>query len=243
MIVAGARRKSKSKSGEGRSVLRRWLKRLAFLCLAIILLPFVLIAVYAVVPPVSTLMIKDVVTGRGYKRNWTPLDKIATVAAYSVLVSEDARHCAHNGVDWIEMKNAWDSILKGGRGRGASTITMQTVKNLFLWNSRSFVRKGLELPLALFADLVWSKRRTLEIYLNIAEWDKGVYGIDAAARHYYKVPAASLNRTRSALLAVTLPNPVKRNPKRPSRGLNRLARKIIARTRAAGPYVGCLKPS
>ena len=187
------------------------------------------------------LMIKDLATLKGYERNWVSYDEISTRAVYSIMVSEDARHCVHNGVDWIEMKKAWNSIKEGGRGRGASTITMQTVKNLFLWNNRSFIRKGLELPLALYADLFWSKRRTIEIYLNIAEWDEGVYGIDAAAQHYFNVPASKLTSRQAALLAVSLPSPIKRNPAKPTRGLNRLAKKIVARARAAGPYVGCLK--
>lgn len=220
---------------------RRLLRRIVQIVAIIIALPFILVPVYAVIPPVSMLMIKDLVTFKGYDRNWVSYDEISTRAVHSVLVSEDARHCEHNGVDWIEMKKAWKSIQKGGRGRGASTITMQTVKNLFLWNSRSFIRKGLELPLALYADLIWTKRRTIEIYLNIAEWDEGVYGINAAARHYFNVPASKLNRRQSALLAVSLPSPVKRNPAKPTRGLNRLANKIVARARAAGPYSKCLK--
>lgn len=229
-------RKSKVVSGW-----RRLFRRIIVVCALIIALPLVLIPVYAVVPPISMLMIKDLTTLKGYDRNWVSYDDISLRAVYSVMMSEDARHCMHNGVDWIEMKKAWNAIRDGGRGRGASTITMQTVKNLFLWNSRSYIRKGLELPLALYADFFWTKRRTMEIYLNIAEWDKGVYGIDAAARHYFNVPASKLNRRQSALLAVTLPSPVKRNPAKPTRGLNRLAEKIIARARAAGPNVGCLK--
>ncbi|MEP2942565.1 MAG: monofunctional biosynthetic peptidoglycan transglycosylase [Hyphomicrobiales bacterium] len=220
---------------------RRFLKRIIMVCFLIIALPFILVPLYIFVPPVSMLMIKDLVTLKGYERNWVSYDEISTRAVYSIMVSEDARHCVHNGVDWIEMKKAWSSIQKGGRGRGASTITMQTVKNLFLWNSRSFIRKGLELPIALYADLFWSKRRTIEIYLNIAEWDEGVYGIDAAAQHYFNVPASKLTRRQAALLAVTLPSPIKRNPAKPTRSLNRLAKKIIARARAASPYVGCLK--
>ena len=223
------------------SLWKRLLRSFFLLCILIVALPLVLVPLYTVVPPISTLMLKDLATFKGYERNWVSYDDISSRGVYSVMVSEDARHCVHNGVDWIEMRKAWNSIKAGGRGRGASTITMQTVKNLFLWNSRSFIRKAVELPLALYADLIWSKRRTLEIYLNIAEWDEGVYGIDAAARHYFNVPASKLTRRQSALLAVSLPSPIKRNPAKPTRGLNRLANKIVARARAAGPYVGCLK--
>lgn len=206
-----------------------------------VMLPLVLIPLYSAAPPISMLMVKDLITLKGYDRRWISYEEIAPVAIYSVMMSEDARHCEHGGVDWIEMEKAWASIRAGGKGRGASTITMQTVKNLFLWNSRSFLRKAIEVPLALYADLIWSKRRTLEIYLNIAEWDDGIYGIEAAAHHYFKVPAAKLNRQQAALLAVALPNPIARNPARPTRGLNRLAQTIVTRTRAAGPYVECLK--
>ena len=220
---------------------RRLLRSLAIIGVALVALPLVLVPLYTVVPPVSTLMIKDLVTLKGYTRDWVPLEDISTVAVHSVMVSEDARHCVHGGVDWVEMKKAWRSIQKGGRGRGASTMTMQVAKNLFLWNSRSYVRKALELPLALYIDVIWSKRRTMEVYLNIAEWGDGIYGIEAASQHHFKRAAKKLNRTQSALLAVSLPNPIKRSAGKPSRGLRRLANKIISRARAAGPYVGCLK--
>lgn len=220
---------------------RRVVRGLFIVAIALVALPLVLVPLYAVVPPISTLMIKDLVTLKGYKRDWVPIEDISTVGVYSVMVSEDSRHCGHGGVDWVEMRKAWNNIKKGGRGRGASTMTMQVAKNLFLWNSRSYVRKALELPLALYIDLVWSKRRTMEVYLNIAEWGDGIYGIEAASQHHFKRPAKKLNRTQSALLAVSLPNPIKRSAGKPSRGLKRLANKIIARARAAGPYVGCLK--
>jgi len=232
----------KSGYAKGMTTRLRSLFRLLMVTVAIvIMLPLVLIPLYSASPPISMLMVKDLFMLKGYDRRWVSYETIAPVAVYSVMMSEDARHCEHEGVDWIEMEKAWASIRAGGKGRGASTITMQTVKNLFLWNSRSFLRKAIEIPLALYADLVWSKRRTLEIYLNIAEWGDGVYGIEAAARHYFNAPAAELNRQQAALLAVTLPNPIARNPARPTRGLNRLAQTIVARTRAAEPYVECLK--
>lgn len=220
---------------------RRFARRLFLFFAGLALLPFLLVPLYGVVPPASTLMMRDLATLKDYRRDWVSYDEIAPVAVYSVMMSEDARHCEHRGVDWIEMEKAWRSLRAGGGGRGASTIAMQTVKNLFLWNSRSYIRKGLELPLALYGDFVWTKRRTLEIYLNIAEWGEGIYGIEAAARHYFNVPAAKLNATQAALLAVSLPNPRARNPAQPTRALNRLARTVAARARAAGPYVACLE--
>ena len=235
------KRTQKTAKSANKPFWRRLLRGLVIIGVVLVALPLVLVPLYTVVPPVSTLMIKDLVTLKGYKRDWVPLEDISTVAIHSVMVSEDARHCVHGGVDWVEMKKAWRSIQKGGRGRGASTMTMQVAKNLFLWNSRSYVRKALELPLALYIDLIWSKRRTMEVYLNIAEWGDGIYGIEAASQHHFKRAAKKLNRTQSALLAVSLPNPIKRSAGKPSRGLKRLANKIISRARVAGPYVGCLK--
>ena len=118
---------------------------------------------------------------------------------------------------------------------------MQLVKNLFLWPDRSFVRKGLEVPYALMAEVILGKQRIMEIYLNIAEWDKGVFGVESASRHYFKRSAQKLGPRHSSLLAVTLPNPKGRNPAKPSRRMNALARTIRARARASGAYIGCLR--
>ena len=133
-----------------------------------------------------------------------------------------------------------DDALEGEATRGASTIPMQTAKNLFLPSSRSVMRKVVEIPLAMWMDLLWSKRRMMEIYLNIAEWAPGVYGVEAASQAYFGVPAADLSARQAALLAVTLPNPVKRNAANPSRGMNRLARIIEKRASQSGAYIKCL---
>ena len=134
-----------------------------------------------------------------------------------------------------------DDLIEGERPRGASTIPMQTVKNLYLWSSRSYIRKGLEVPLALMVDAIWSKRRLLEIYLNIAEWGPGIFGIEAAARHHFKRSAKSLSRRQAALLAVTLPNPHLRNPRKPRRGMRRLARLVERRAKQSGAYIKCVR--
>ncbi len=185
-------------------------------------------------------MLRDVVLLHGYNRQWVKLDDIAPALAQSVLMSEDGKYCFHDGVDWSQLNKVIDGALEGERTRGASTIPMQTVKNLFLWSSRSYVRKGLEVPLAMLADAVWSKRRLLEIYLNIAEWAPGIYGIEAASQHYYGIPAAKLSRRRAAYLAVTLPNPNVRNPTKPSNGMVRLARIVERRAHQSGAYIKCL---
>ena len=207
-------------------------------------IPAVLTPIYALsfVHPVSTLMLRDHFTFRPYLRDWVPLDEVAPVLRYSVLMSEDGQYCSHHGVDWGEMKAVVDEFMEGEETRGASTITMQTAKNLFLWNGRSYLRKALELPLAIYLDLVLSKRRLFEIYLNIVEWDTGVYGIEAASQHYFGRPASELTARQAALLAVTLPNPDDRNPANPTGRQARLADRVQRLAAQSGDYVGCVKP-
>jgi monofunctional biosynthetic peptidoglycan transglycosylase len=219
-----------------RRILRAGLRLLAVL----VLIPGVLVPVYMVVPPISTLMIFTRVTSGPVERDWVSFDEIAKVLVISVMVSEDGQFCAHRGVDW----GALNEVLEDpdGPSRGASTIAMQTVRNLFLWQSPSYLRKGLEIPIALYADMIWTKRRTMEIYLNIAEWGPNIFGIEAAARHHFGRPAKDLTASQAALLAVTLPNPRVRNPARPSAAMRSLARTVAARARVAGDYVKCLYP-
>lgn len=204
----------------------------------LVALPLVLTPLYAIVPPVSTLMLWSGLTGQGMERSWVPLDKIAPALVNSVLMSEDGQFCSHAGVDWNALNDVLDR--EGGPSRGASTIAMQTAKNLFLWPSRSYVRKALEIPLAYYLDFVLSKRRVIEIYLNIAEWGPGLFGAEAAAQHYFKKPAAKLTAREAALLTAALPNPITRNPAKPTRYLQSRARTIQARARAARDYVGCV---
>ena len=221
--------------------MRSW-KKLVLLALFLLALPYLVILLYAVEPirPISTLMLRDLVLLKGYDRQWVEFDDIAPVLVQSVMMSEDGQFCSHRGVDWGEMKAVVQDALDGEATRGASTIPMQTAKNLFLWNSRSFVRKAMEMPLAIAADFVWSKRRLMEIYLNIAEWGPGIYGIEAAAQHHFNVPAAKLSRRQAALLAASLPNPYERNAGKPGRGLQRLAGVIEKRARRSGGDNTCL---
>jgi monofunctional biosynthetic peptidoglycan transglycosylase len=204
----------------------------------IIALPLILTPIYSVVPPVSTLMLWSGATGQGMQRDWTPIENIAPALVNSVIMTEDGQYCSHSGVDWKALNVVLDR--EGGPSRGASTIAMQTVKNLFLWPSRSYIRKGLEIPLAYYADFILSKRRMMEIYLNIAEWGPGLFGAEAAAQHYFKKPAAKLTAREAALLTAALPNPITRNPAKPTRYMQNRARTIQARARAAGDYVGCI---
>ncbi|OJF96106.1 monofunctional biosynthetic peptidoglycan transglycosylase [Pararhizobium antarcticum] len=224
-----------------RDLRARWRKLLLAL-LALIVLPYVLIILYApsFVHPISTLMLRDLVLLRGYDRQWVPFEDISKNLVQSVMMSEDGQFCTHDGVDWVQMRSVVNEALEGESTRGASTIPMQTSKNLFLWNGRSFVRKAMELPLALVADFVWSKQRMMEIYLNVAEWGPGIYGAEAAAQHHFGVSASKLTRRQSALLAVSLPNPFERNAGKPGSGLRRLAGVIERRAGRSGDYIKCL---
>lgn len=217
-----------------------WASRLA---IALVVAPVVLTLLYAIpfVRPVSTLMLGDLATLQGYDRRWVEIEDVAPVLVHSVIMSEDGQFCSHWGIDFRELGGVIDDAIDGEPVRGASTITMQTVKNLFLWPGRSILRKVLELPLALGFDLVLSKRRVMEIYLNIAEWGPGIYGIEAAARHHFGRSAKALSARQAALLAVTLPNPIKRNPAKPSAGMKRLATIVERRAAQAGAYVGCVR--
>jgi monofunctional biosynthetic peptidoglycan transglycosylase len=231
------------RKGRSRAAAGPWLRRVVAAAVVLALLPVVLTLLYfpTFVHPVSTLMLKDLATFTGYDRRWVPLDEIAPVLAHSVIMSEDGQFCGHYGIDLGELKVVLDDALAGEATRGASTIPMQTVKNLFLWNGRSVVRKALELPLAVYFDAVLPKRRIMEIYLNIAEWGPNVYGIEAGAQHHFGVSASQLTPRQAALMAAALPNPAARDPARPGPGLKRLANTIQRRAAKSGGYVRCLQ--
>lgn len=235
---------SQDDDAQDRSMLReRSLRqRLVMAILIFLALPYFLILVYALpfMRPVSTLMLADLVALQGYDRQWVSIDDISPNVVRSVMMSEDGQFCFHGGVDWKQMSGVIEGTLQGDTTRGASTIPMQTAKNLFLWNGRFFVRKILEIPLAMTADFVWSKRRMMEIYLNVAEWGPGIYGIEAAARYHFKTSASKLSTRQAALLAVSLPNPIERVASKPGRGTQRLATLNERRARASGGYVGCV---
>lgn len=199
----------------------------------------ILIVLYAFVPPVSTLMLGRWATLRSVERVWIPLERIAPALQAAVVMSEDGQFCRHGGVDWAALQDVLDEA--GGPSRGASTITMQVAKNLFLWPSRSVIRKGLEIPVALALDLVWSKRRILEVYLNIAEWGEGVFGAEAAARRHFGKSAAQLSAREAALLARALPNPLQRVAGKPSRRHQGLARLLQTRMAGAAPWLDCVR--
>lgn len=218
----------------------RWSRRLALalaglaatLLLAILVLRFVN-------PPMTPVMAAEHILGEGADHRWVPLERISPHLVRAVLLSEDARFCTHHGVDMVELRAAIRAAQRGNP-RGASTITMQVIKNLFLWPQRSYVRKIIELPLALVLDLVWPKRRVLEVYLNIAEWGPGVYGIEAAAQRSFGKSAAMLTMEEAVRLAVALPNPAERDPAGPDEIVDRLSHRLAARMGEALP-MRCLR--
>lgn len=200
-----------------------------------------LLAAYLVLPPVSTLMLARWVQGETVDRKYVPLEHISMELKKAVVVSEDAKFCRHDGVDWHALRTVMAAATTDGPTRGASTITMQTAKNLFLWPSRSYLRKAIEIPLALLLDATWPKRRILEVYLNIAEWGDGIFGAEAAAAHYFAVSADRIDARKASLLAAALPNPHRRNAAKPARGHASLAQRLLARMRSTGPeFFACL---
>lgn len=222
---------------------RRYLRYAGYVAAALAIWPIVMTLVYALVPPpVSNIMLLRLINGNGLHKTWVSLDQMSPNLAKAVITSEDARFCQHHGVDWVEFGGVINDALdkEEGLARGASTIPMQTAKNLFLWDRRFGIRKLFEIPLAMWMDLVWSKRRMIEIYLNIVEWAPGVYGAEAAAQHHFKKPAAKLTRREAALLAAVLPNPIKRKAGKPSRGVTAAANRILIRMNGMAPYLTCL---
>ena len=209
--------------------------------IAVALLPTLLILVYRFVPPPGTiLMLVRLVQGEGLSKDWQPLERISPFLPQAVIASEDNRFCEHWGFDWKEMGGQLDRALAGERTRGASTITMQVAKNALLWPGRDPLRKLLEAYLTPQIELVWSKRRIMEVYLNIAETGPGIYGAEAAARAYFGKPASALSEREAALIVAVLPNPRVWSPRRPTAYLAHRARVIQRRIDQLGPMLDCV---
>src|SRR3989304_6309674 len=182
------------------------LRAVILIVLALLALPYALTPLYAVVDPVSTVMLWRKVTGQRVERRTVPLARIAPALPLAVIIAEDGRFCRHHGVDFRELREAIAEADDLDEVRGGSTITQQVAKNLFLWPGRSYVRKALEFPLSLWIDLLLSKSRILEIYLNTAEWGPhGEFGIEAASRRAFGKPARALNRYPAATAAAVRP--------------------------------------
>jgi monofunctional biosynthetic peptidoglycan transglycosylase len=190
-------------------------------------------------PPFTPLMVIRIVEGAlhaenvGIDQRWVELREVSPALVRSVLASEDARFFQHWGVDLKELERAreYNDRQQGRRLRGASTITMQCARSVFLWPGRTWIRKGIEVWLALLMEQLWGKRRILEVYLNVVEWGPGIYGAEAAALRYFGLPAAALDGSRAALLAATLPSPRRLNPAAPSAALRRRAAIVEGRAR------------
>ncbi len=218
-----AKKKGEAKRGGGwhpRRVLRRWFRRLL-----IAMLVFFLGAVglYAIVnPPTTPYILSEKMRLGWVDHQWVDLTEVSPVMARSVVAAEDASYCEHWGFDMRAIRAA---INEGGQ-RGASTISQQVVKNTYLWQGRSWLRKALEAMLTPAVELIWSKRRILEVYLNVAEFDEGVFGVEAASRHYFGIGPDKLSARQASLLAAVLPNPKERSAAKPSTALRKRAAAI-----------------
>lgn len=168
------------------------------------------------------------------RHQWQPWERLSEHAKLAVIAAEDQRFPRHHGFDFDEMRRAWEASRNGGRLRGASTISQQTAKNLFLWTGRSWVRKGLEAWFTLLIEGLWPKQRILEVYLNIVEWDSGVFGLEAASRHYFGVAAGQLSETQASRLAAILPDPRGRDAARPDPRVERRSSWIRQQMRNLG---------
>lgn len=191
-------------------------------------------------PPVTPLMVKRAFikktdgTRVGIHKDWVSYKKISPHMIRAVVASEDNRFTEHWGIDIQAVQKAVDYNKRHKRKRGASTITQQVAKNVFLWPARTYIRKGLELYFTVLIEAIWSKKRIMVVYLNVMETGNGIYGVEAAAQKYFKKPASKLTRSQAALIAASLPNPRGRNPARPTAYMLRRQAKILDLMRKIG---------
>ena len=202
----------------------RVLRFLVIVVLVLVLLPYLIAPFYRFIDPVSTTMVWRRLTGQRVERTVVPLDRMAPTLPRAVISAEDGSFCTHHGIDWRGMREAFYEADDISEMRGGSTITQQVAKNLFLWQGRSYLRKALELPLAVWIDLVLPKRRVLEIYLNVAQWGpNGQFGAEAGARYAFNKSARQLTAREAALMAAILPGPRARSARAPSANVRKLA--------------------
>jgi monofunctional biosynthetic peptidoglycan transglycosylase len=221
---------------------RRIALRVAIVVLVLLLVPYAVAPFYRFIDPVSTPMLWRRLTGARVERIVVPLDRIAPVLPLTVILAEDGTFCRNRGIDLGAIREAFRQYDDDGVARGASTITQQVAKNLFLWSGRSVVRKVLEFPLALWINLVLPKRRVMEIYLNVAEWGpNGEFGAEAAARYAFGISARNLDALQAAELTSILPNPVRRSARNPSVLVRQLAAVHLRRAAAHPAFAACLR--
>ncbi|GGW56001.1 monofunctional biosynthetic peptidoglycan transglycosylase [Alishewanella tabrizica] len=207
--------------------------RMSQLMLLFLLLVLTLLLILRFVPPPTTAFMLQ--SPYPVTQQWISIKQLPSHVALAMVASEDQRFPEHFGVDITELRNALARFDDGGGLRGASTITQQTAKNLLLWPGRSMLRKGLEATLALSLEVIWGKKRILEVYLNIAEFGKGIYGVEAASQHYFGKSAARLSRNEAAQLAVLLPSPRKRDPRQLTPYLQQRVSWVERQMRQLGP--------
>lgn len=191
-------------------------------------------------PPLTPLMMIRPIEGLGsgqlvgVSKEWIDIDEVDRDLLTSVIASEDARFFEHGGIDWkaVEAAQAYNEKHKGEKVRGASTITMQCARNIFLWQDRNYIRKGLEAYFTYLIEFLWGKERILEIYINMIEWGDGIYGVEGAAQAYFNTSARTLTPQQAALLVAVLPNPRRWSPAKPTGYINKRASTIRARARA-----------
>lgn len=216
-------KKTTSKPPARRSFKKRVTRLVLRAVSAVFLLVVFLVVLGAVInPPTTAYMFSESRRLGGVKQTWVSLDRMAPVMARSAVAAEDANFCQHWGFDMIAIRKA----IAAGSNRGASTISQQTVKNVYLWHGRTWLRKAMEALITPMMEAVWSKRRIVEVYLNIAEFDEGVFGVEAAAQHYFGVPASDLSANQAARLAAILPAPKKRSAAKPSDYVLKRARQV-----------------
>jgi monofunctional biosynthetic peptidoglycan transglycosylase len=222
--------------------MRRLRKILLWTLMTALIVPPVWVLAYRIIPPPGTpLMLLRSLDGHGIERIRVPLDAIAVPLREAVVAAEDNRFCSHHGFDTVALREALAEWREGGRLRGASTISMQTSKNLFLWPGRDWLRKGVEAYFTVWLDLLLPKPLILEHYLNNVEFGPGIYGAQAAARHHFGRDADALSLRQAALLAAILPNPLERSAGQPSDFVRRQAARIETRIRQLGPLLDCVR--
>ena len=202
---------------QGYPLLRKLIRTPLWILTGLVLFTILQVLLLRFIDPLGTpLMVYRWIQGDGWDYRWRTLAKISPYLQQAVMASEDQKFLHHEGFDWEQMERAMEENQRRARHRGASTITMQAAKNLFLWQGQSWARKGIEAYYVILIELIWPKWRIMEVYLNIAEWGRGIYGAEAAARRHFGSPASSLTREHAALMAAVLPNPRRWSPARPT---------------------------
>ncbi len=210
-----------------RRLIGRVLKWLMLLVVVLLLLSVLWVVAYKFVdPPTTSLMIRDQIAGHSVKQSWRPLSRIDANMPRAVITAEDAHFCSHHGFDMAAIGDALQKNLDGKKLRGGSTISQQTAKNAFLWGGRSWLRKGLEVYFTTLIEAIWGKRRIMEVYLNVVETGINTFGVEAGAQHYYGHSADKLTRREAARIAAILPQPIKRDAKKPRGYTKRYAHNI-----------------